>query len=479
MYVERTANVNRHLVRLFWPRYGPTAMNASLARPPAVAGSFYPGDAPRLRADVRHLLDAVAAPAAETPKALIAPHAGYVYSGSVAATAYAQIRSLRGRVKRVVLLGPCHRVAVRGLALPGVERFETPLGTIAVDADAVRSLRALPQIVESAAAHDQEHSLEVHLPFLQETLGEFTLVPLAVGAASAEEVAEVLDRLWGGDETLIVVSSDLSHYLPYQTAQRTDGQTVRDILALDPRIDHHHACGATPVNGLLLVARRRGLAPRLLDLRNSGDTAGDRNRVVGYASIAFFAGGPGDPVAAGESDKGDILLSLARATIARQLGLALTAREDAPFLQEHGASFVTLKRQGQLRGCIGSLEARRALRDDVKHNARSAAFLDPRFRPVSLREFDEIKVEVSLLSVATPMAFRDESDLLEQLRPEIDGLILEHGSHRGTFLPQVWESLPTPHEFFTHLKNKAGLPMDFWADDVRVARYTVDKWAEI
>lgn len=478
MYGEPASTVNRHLVGLRRPRYGLPAMNTPLARPAAVAGTFYPGDAARLRTDIRNLLDRVAAQAVTPPKALIAPHAGYVYSGPVAATAYARVEPLRGRVKRVVLLGPCHRVAVRGLALPGVERFETPLGSIPVDAAAVRSLRALPQIVESAAAHAQEHSLEVHLPFLQETLGEFTLVPLAVGDAAPQEVAEVLEHLWGGDETLIVVSSDLSHYLPYQTAQRTDGQTVRDMLALDPRIDHHHACGATPVNGLLLVARRRGLVPELLDLRNSGDTAGDRNRVVGYASLAFSTGDESDSVTAGETGKGEVLLSLARATIARQLGLALTAREDAPFLNAPGASFVTLKRQGELRGCIGSLEARRALRDDVKHNARSAAFLDPRFRPVSLREFDEIKVEVSLLTVATPLAFRSEDDLLAQLRPEIDGLILEHAGRRGTFLPQVWESLPTPREFFTHLKNKAGLPMDFWADDLRVSRYAVDKWAE-
>jgi AmmeMemoRadiSam system protein B/AmmeMemoRadiSam system protein A len=478
MYVEPGSTVNWHLVGLPRPRYGLPVMNVSLARPAAVAGTFYPGDAARLRSHIRQLLDGVEARAGDAPKALVAPHAGYVYSGPVAATAYAQIEALRGRVQRVVLLGPCHRVAVRGLALPGVERFETPLGSIPVDADAVRSLRALPQIVESVAAHAQEHSLEVHLPFLQEALGDFTLVPLAVGDASPQEVAEVLDHLWGGDETLIVVSSDLSHYLPYQTAQRADGETVRDMLALDPRIDHQHACGATPVNGLLLVARRRRLAPRLLDLRNSGDTAGDRNRVVGYASIAFSADARSDPVVADEAGKGEILLSLARATIARQLGLALTAREDAPFLDVPGACFVTLKRQGRLRGCIGSLEAHRVLRDDVKQNARSAAFLDPRFRPVSLREFDEIRVEVSLLSVATPMAFRSEDDVLVQLRPGVDGLILEHKGRRGTFLPQVWESLPTPREFFTHLKNKAGFPWDFWADDVQVSRYTVDKWAE-
>jgi len=456
-------------------------MDGIAVRPAAVAGSFYPGNDQQLRTDVRRMLASAHARTsreAPLPKALIVPHAGYMYSGDVAASAYARLAPLRGVVRRVVLLGPCHRVAVRGLALPGAERFETPLGDVPIDAAAARELRALPQIVESPAAHAQEHSLEVHLPFLQEVLGEFSLVPLAVGDASPAEVAEVLERLWGGAETLIVVSSDLSHYLPYNTAQRTDRQTVNDMLALDSRIDHEHACGATPVNGLLLLARRKGLVPELLDLRNSGDTAGDRSRVVGYASIAFSDLGKPASIEPDADDKGEVLLPLARATIARQLGLRLTACEDAAFLQETGATFVTLKRDGQLRGCIGSLEARRALLDDVKHNARAAAFLDPRFSPVSLREFDEIHVEVSLLSAATPIHFRDEADVVAQLRPDVDGLILEHGRHRGTFLPQVWDSLPEASEFFAHLKNKAGLPMDFWSAEIRVSRYTVEKWSE-
>jgi AmmeMemoRadiSam system protein B len=258
-------------------------------RPPAVAGSFYPGDARALGAEVRALL--AAAPSAtgnvETLKALVVPHAGYVYSGPTAAAGYALLAPIRDRIRRVVLLGPTHRVAIRGLALPGVDAFETPLGTIPVDAPAVASLADLPQVVTSAAAHAQEHSLEVHLPFLQTVLGEFTLVPLAVGHASPDDVAAVLDRLWGGPETLIVVSSDLSHYLPYATAVRTDRGTVGDILRLDPHVEHDHACGATPINGLLALARRHPLRPELVDLRNSGDTAGDRSRVVGYAAIAF------------------------------------------------------------------------------------------------------------------------------------------------------------------------------------------------
>lgn len=257
-------------------------------RPPAVADMFYPGHAQTLAREVDSMLREAEQRETATgplPKAVIVPHAGYVYSGPIAATAYARLASGRGVFSRVVLLGPVHRVAVRGLALPAADAFATPLGTIPVDAEAVRALRSLRQVVESG--HALEHSLEVQLPFLQTVLGEFSLVPLAVGEASAEQVAEVLDLLWGGTETLIVVSSDLSHYLPYSSAREVDAETARLILDLSVEIRHDQACGGTPVNGLLLAARRHGLAPQLLDLRNSGDTAGDRGRVVGYAAFAF------------------------------------------------------------------------------------------------------------------------------------------------------------------------------------------------
>jgi len=258
-------------------------------RPPAVAGFFYPASAAELRRDVQAFLSRVEPPAVAEPlpKVLIAPHAGYVYSGPIAASAYARIRAAAGTIERVVLLGPAHRVHVHGLALPAASQFQTPLGTIEIDQDAVAAVRQLPQVIVSDEAHAQEHSLEVHLPFLQQVLGSFKLVPFAVGSATPQQVAQVLDLLWGGNETLIVISSDLSHYLPYPRACATDEFTVETILRLQPQLDHHQACGATPINGLLLAAQARGLRPSLLDLRNSGDTAGDKSRVVGYASFAF------------------------------------------------------------------------------------------------------------------------------------------------------------------------------------------------
>ena len=264
-------------------------------RPPAVAGSFYPREAEVLGREVQSLL-AGALPGGDLEKgarikALMVPHAGYRYSGPIAATAYALLAPGRDQVRRVVLLGPTHRVAIAGLALPGGTAFQTPLGLVPLDLDAVALLGRFPQVSINAATHAQEHSLEVHLPFLQMVLDAFLLVPLAVGAAAPEAVAEVLDALWGGPETLVVVSSDLSHYLPYYQAKELDGRTCGSITNLQLLGSHEQACGATPVNGLLLSAARHHLRPRLLDLRNSGDTAGDRDSVVGYGAFAFTESG--------------------------------------------------------------------------------------------------------------------------------------------------------------------------------------------
>ena len=255
-------------------------------RPAAVAGMFYPAQPEVLRGILKECFDhAHAAPF--RPKALIVPHAGYIYSGPIAASAYALLKPLRTIIRRVVLLGPVHRVWVQGLALPTVSAFATPLGEVPLDQAGIDAITDLAQVSISAAAHAEEHSLEVHLPFLQSVLADFSLIPLAVGGASAEAVAEVLDRLWGGDETLIVVSSDLSHYLPYTEARQVDAATANAILALNSHLVGEQACGANPINGLMLAAKRRGLTPHLLDMRNSGDTAGDRSRVVGYGAFAL------------------------------------------------------------------------------------------------------------------------------------------------------------------------------------------------
>jgi AmmeMemoRadiSam system protein B len=254
-------------------------------RPPAVAGSFYPADRETLASLVDRLVHdgrETAALDSRVPKAVIVPHAGYVYSGPVAASVYARLASAAGRITRVIMLGPAHRVACQGLVLADADRLDTPLGT-------VRAVRFdLPDTVVSARAHADEHALEVQLPFLQRVLGDVEVVALLVGDASANSVVDVLERLWGGPETLILVSSDLSHYHAWDEATRLDARSAAQIEALGPPLTHDQACGATPINALLVAARRRGLRAECLDLRNSGDTAGPHNRVVGYGAFAFF-----------------------------------------------------------------------------------------------------------------------------------------------------------------------------------------------
>jgi len=260
---------------------------AKTVRPPAVAGAFYPADAEKLTRQVDgYLAEAKARPL--RPKVLVAPHAGYVYSGPIAASAYKLLEDLSPRPKRVVLLGPAHTVGFHGLALPAVDALHTPLGNVPIDEELEFKALQFPFVLDEARVHAREHSLEVHLPFLQRVLGDFTVLPLCVGHASPEEVAQVLEAVWGGPETLIVVSSDLSHYLPWSEAKALDAGTVQSILAMDvDAMDSELACGAYPLAGVLQVAKKKDLEGTLLDLRNSGDTAGDKGRVVGYAAIAF------------------------------------------------------------------------------------------------------------------------------------------------------------------------------------------------
>jgi len=247
---------------------------------------FYPAQAATLERAVKELL-AAAPTGADGAKAIVAPHAGYVYSGPTAACAYRLLENRRDRIRRVVLIGPAHRIYLQGMALPSVDAFTTPLGDVAIDTGAVQQLLNLPGVGVSDEAHAAEHSLEVHLPFLQTVLGDFEIVPIVVGDCPASEVEAVLEALWGGDETLIVASSDLSHFHTYAEAQQIDANTTTRIEAQEPTLRGEEACGAYALNGLLLAAKSKGLKVRTLDVRNSGDTAGDRFRVVGYGAYAL------------------------------------------------------------------------------------------------------------------------------------------------------------------------------------------------
>lgn len=467
-------------------------------RPPAVAGTFYPRPPDVLRREVEALLAGAPVRLARRPKALVVPHAGYVYSGPVAASAYAQLRAPGPAVERVVLLGPAHHVAVSGLALPDAEAFATPLGTVPLDLAFAERARALPQVTRSAAAHAREHSLEVQLPFLQVALCAFRLVPFAVGHASPEDVGEVVARLWGGPETLVVVSTDLSHHLPYDVARDLDRRTAGQILALDAHgLAWEQACGRVPLQGLLVELRRRGLAIEELDVRSSGDTAGGRDAVVGYGAFAAADTEEGraepEESAAGGEERGTdrtaaaraehrrragVITGIARAAVASLHGGSPPARpRDEPWLEEPRACFVSLHEDGDLRGCVGAIEPRQALFDEVVHCARAAASEDGRFEPVASWEVPRLDVEVSVLSPLEPLPAASEEEALRALRRGIDGVVLEAGGRRAVFIPRMWDQLPDPGAFLFHLRRKAGLPAE-WLPGTRLRRFTAESYEE-
>ena len=319
----------------------------------------------------------------------------------------------RGKISRVVLIGPSHYVAFRGLAVDTAEAWAMPSGTVALDTEAIARLRALPMVGELDAAYQREHALEVHVPFLQHVLGEFRLVPIVAGDAPPEAVAAVFDALWGGPETLIVVSTDLSHYLDYAACRRLDQSTAEaierfDIDALGPA----EACGRVPTRGLLLAARRRGMTIERLDLRNSGDTAGPRDRVVGYGAWALYEGAPPDRRARGgrgaraDADRPGAALHRVRPGHRRAAARGRPTPVCAPLLAAPGAAFVTLRRHGMLRGCIGSAVATRPLIVDVVQHAFNAAFRDWRFPRLDWLELVGLSLSVSVLTPPSPMRLR-------------------------------------------------------------------------
>lgn len=453
-------------------------------REPQLAGTWYPGDVQALRMAVDDYVagaERLAPKRLDRLKAVIAPHAGYRYSGPVAGSAYAQVAAIGGRINRVVLFGPSHHVGFRGLAVSGADAFRTPLGAVPIDRGAVRHLMDLPFVQHMEAAHVREHSLEIHLPFLQRTLGDFSLVPVVTGDASPNDVAEALAHLWGGPETLIVISTDLTHFLDYDTARRIDAATSNAITGCQPNaIGDDHACGRVGLKGLLEIGRRHPIDIDLLDLRNSGDTSGRRDQVVGYGSWA--ATNVADPVTELEIialGHRRTLKRLAEDTIRHGL---TTGREPdglwddtPPALTRQTASFVTLRKAGDLRGCIGSAEAHRPLAQDVAMNAYKSAFHDPRFRPLDEREFGDLTIDIALLSEPQTLSVSDEANLIERLTPGIDGLILDDGQKRALFLPAVWENLPDSRDFVRHLKEKAGWSAAHWSSSMTARTFRAVK----
>jgi MEMO1 family protein len=479
---------------LLWCLIGPQRVGQGAVRDPVWAGKFYPETRDALARSIRRFIAAAGQDTTiQLPhtglRALIMPHAGYAYSGATAA--HAALAIVRDRFDRVVLLGPDHRVGFRNASLTGASYWRTPLGVVPVG-DVNRLLIDRPDLFAKVALSDrQEHSLEVLLPFLQTRLPSFELIPVVLGPCDLAGMAQAISSLLEDMRTLLVVSADLSHGLPYHAAVKRDRDTLDRILMLDPdwQADQdNRSCGRYPVGVLLEIARKHHWQPMLLHYSNSGDTAGDKAAVVGYGAVAFYGEEPMQKQTDNRQpltvEQGAALVTLARQTLEdhfgeRADGHPLETRLADQALQARCGTFVTLKMDGQLRGCIGSLSATAPIVSGVRDNALNAAFHDPRFSPLRKRELDKLHIEVSVLSEPTPLAYTDADDLLSRLKPGIDGVIIKKDAASATFLPQVWEQLPQPEPFLSHLCMKAGLPADGWREgNLTVLVYQVQYFEE-
>jgi len=472
------------------------AVFAEAVRKPIWDGRFYEADPSELEQDIDQLTRKAHETRLQLPgnkrlRAMVMPHAGYIFSGWTAAHAARVLTA--NPFSKVILLGPDHRIGLKSAAICDATAYETPLGKINLHKDCAR-LRLQTDLFQSLPiSQDKEHSLEVVLPFLQRCMHDFELVPVVVGHGNVPRISNALDLIIDRD-TLLVVSSDLSHFLSYTEAVVRDRETIDEIVNLKPdklvKTDNR-ACGKIPLLILLDIARRHHWQPLLLHYSNSGDTAGDRSRVVGYAAIAFWEEGSmenKDNTGAPFSEaQGQVLVKLARKTIRDKLGVDTTGPvsqdlfsdlKDAGF-KVHRGTFVTLKIKGQLRGCIGSLTSTETVTEGVSRNALNAAFHDPRFSPLSKDELARTEIEVSILTEPQPLAFRDGQDLIKKLRVHVDGVIIRKGLARATFLPQVWEQLPRPEEFLSRLCMKAGLPSHAWENsELEVLTYQVQYFEE-
>jgi len=434
-------------------------------RESVVAGRFYPGTKEELTKTIQEFFEKVERKNIPTIKGLVSPHAGYIYSGQVAAYGYAQIDD---NTKTVILLGPSHHVYFVGASVPNFTHYRTPLGEIKLSSK-VKDLLKEDIIVSYDEAHSREHSLEVQLPFLQERLKDFEIIPIVTGEVDPKRLADVLmDYI--DDNTLIVASSDLSHYYPYDKAIALDNFCTEAIPNLDfSEMNACEACGKIPILTLMHIAEKLGWKGEVLDYKNSGDTAGNKDKVVGYASIVFFKEMLNE-------EEQEYLLKLARRTLEFYLKDGSKPNVDetsvSQRLKKVQGCFVTLKKHGDLRGCIGHILPQEELYKCVIDNAINAAVNDRRFNPITYDELKDIQIEISVLSVPKELEYDSPEELLSILKPMKDGVVIKSGWHRSTYLPQVWEQLPDKEVFLSRLCMKAGLISECWkSKDVKVETY--------
>jgi AmmeMemoRadiSam system protein B/AmmeMemoRadiSam system protein A len=440
---------------------------------------FYPADPDALNVLIADVRKRARPDGGVAPKVVIAPHASIVYSGSVAATAFDPWARRAEPPRRIVIVGPAHRVAFRGVAVHPAAKWLTPLGEAPVAPIAHAELARLRGVCVDPRPFAGEHSLEMHLMMLQAMLAApFEILPILVGDADPHCVAEALRLVWGGPETVVAVSSDLSHFLDRGSAESIDADTARRIETLDAQtLEGRRACGLLPIKGALEIAAERDMRASGLHLATSADVGADESRVVGYGAFAFEYAAS---ARLAEADR-ELLLSVCMAALekATQNGgkpPALSLNHRSPALSPWRATFVTLTQNEQLRGCIGSTAPRRPLFDDAIANTAQAGFADPRFPPLGEAELAGLHLVVSILSHPRPIPAGSESELASGLEPDRDGLILGVGARRALFLPSVWRQLPDARAFVRHLMAKAGLEMNGWPEGLEAMRFRVESF---
>ena len=486
-YQDLTEHVSSNTANI--TEYQAPEVDMSKLRPPAVAGIFYPNDKQKLSEEVDHYLAGNHSPENKKPIMLIVPHAGYVYSAPTAARAYNQIKKYANRIKKVILVGPSHRVGFKGAAISKVDYFTTPLGNVSVNRELASAISKNAGFGFHDAPHAQEHSLEVQLPFLQKTLKNFSIVPIVYGDVEPEIIANALKPYLYQKDTLIIFSADLSHYHSDGIAREIDEKTAELIEKLEPKIDHDMSCGSTGINAALLLAKHENLYPELLSISNSGDTSGDKDRVVGYGAWMFGEAEeeekPELPKLEQEVESlkdftkmyGKDLLKLAYDSVSEAVLNDTTisiSRGDYPNdMFNKGASFVTIYKNGELRGCIGTIVPHQAVVHDIAQNTYKAAKEDSRFSPIEPKELKDLTISISLLTDYEEIKYTDEADLLSKIKAGSDGIIIRDGNRQSVYLPSVWEQLPKKQEFLNSLKIKAGLSPTYWSNNIKTYRFRV------
>ncbi len=450
---------------------GPAEKNV---RKPAVAGTWYPGTEQELSSMIEGYFDESVTTGLTDIKALIVPHAGYVYSGQVAAEGFAQ---LTDNYDTVFILGSNHNgdAPFFKFSVPNFTHYKTPLGEVPVSG-IVLDLMAEDLFEYVPEAH-KSHIIEIELPFLQKKLSDFDIIPLVTGYVNSQDLKKAADIIepYVDEDTLIVVSSDLSHYHSYDDAVSMDTSCIKAIEAQNlAEVNKCEACGLAAMKILLELAARKGWKAKIIEYKNSGDTSGQKDRVVGYSSIAFYK----EEFTSAEKK---LLLNIARNTLEKYVkdGTRYSPEEEIPErLKKEQGCFVTLEKNHNLRGCIGHIIPQEPLYECVIDNAINAAVNDRRFPEVEPGELDDIEIEISALSVPDELYFENPEDLLNKLRPGIDGVILRSGFFQSTFLPQVWEDLPDKEDFLSRLCMKAGLTGECWKTNIQVSTYQAEVWSE-